>query len=507
MGKILLLLATLFLLTTSSFAQTPSSISEPKVVRIFYENRNQLNFLSLKGFDLFEAATNEYVEALVTSFQYQYLLNRGFRIEVLPGEFTINAPFDPSCYTTYQNLVMKLQNVNGQYPNLTELIDVGDSWEKTQGGSDRDLWVMRLTNEQKTESKPKLFLVSEHHARELATVEVLLKFVDYLTQNYGTDQEVTDILDTREVWVMPMANPDGHVKAENGQNWRKNTNNSNGCSGGSPPESYGTDTNRNYDTGWGQGGSSSSSCAATYRGLAGGSESEVDGIKKLAEKENFNLLISYHSYSQLVLFPWGCSALGSQTAHHQQFQVIAAKLSELTKINPQDAPYRYGQPQDILYSACGTTDDWFYQTFQKPAFTFEIGTTFWPSCQSLETIWQRNLKPMLYAAKISDDPWNVSLTPTPSLTPIVSPTPPSTPMPTLSVTPTPSGIVPSPTTLTPSPTLCQNVDLNSDGSVDGSDLQILLTNYGNRQNLMGDVNTDGQVNGVDAVVLISCWGK
>lgn len=495
-------------------AQSPAAIDSPKIVRIYYSSKTQLSQLDRLGFDLFEGGmTQSYIKALVSPGQYLDLKQRGFRVEIDPDQSEVEIAALPSCYTNYDQLLPKLQQLNQSYPNLTEIVDVGDSWEKSRGGANRDLWVLRLTNKNIAGTKPKLFLVGEHHAREIATVEILLKFAEYLLTNYASDSNIRSWIDNREVWLLPMQNPDGHIKVEGGENWRKNTDNGNGCLGGAPPDSYGTDPNRNYSKAWG--GASTNPCTATYQGPGAFSEPETQTVRDLVLRERFNLLISYHSYSELILYPWGYT--NDPAPDRDKLRAIAQKFSELTKLSLTDSAYRFGQPGELLYLSTGTTDDWSYDALRIPSFTFEVGGSFAPSCSSLETIWQRNLKPMLYALQIVNDPWGVLptpiLTPTGTLTPTLTlPVPSPTSLPTTTPTVSPTGSIsptfsPSPTLISPTPAPV-NADLNGDGKVNQDDLSILFASWGVPPPTAApraDLNNDGLINGMDAAIILANW--
>lgn len=409
------------------------------------------------------------------------------------------------CYDTYAELTQKTRRWNSQFPNLVEIIDAGDSWEKQQNQADRDLWVVRITNENAAGEKPAVFYVGEHHARELASSQILIDFIENeLLAKYGSDPTITNLLDTREFHILPMANPDGHVKAENGANWRKNTNDSaSSCQGGTLPNSYGVDMNRNYGKGFGGSGSSGNACSATYRGNHAFSEPETAAIRNYINNMSTppQVLITYHSFSNLILYPWAHTA--APAPHQQQLDRLANLLADLTITNSSPSRYAPGSTGGSLYLASGATDDWFYDQYRLPAFTFELGDTFVPTCSRYQTIYEKNVKPMVFAAQIASDPWNP-----PSATPTVPPptstlTPSGTP--TLSVTSAPTPTSSATPSITPSP---RNTDINEDGRVDQQDLQILLDNWNLPAPFLypkADINGDGVINAIDAGSIFTAW--
>jgi hypothetical protein len=201
-----------------------------------------------------------------------------------------NAPLDSRFYyydNSYPNanglyLVDFLQTVNADYPGLTELIDIGDAWQSAHGGHQRDIWVLRITNEDAAygdiADKPVFFLFATIHAREVTVPELAIRYIKYLTTGYnsaggyGLDPDVTWLVDHNVAYVLVMQNPDGHWKNEQntGNYRRKNMDNDDGCTS---PAAWGVDLNRNSSFRWGCcDGSSGSPCAETYRGPSPASE-------------------------------------------------------------------------------------------------------------------------------------------------------------------------------------------------------------------------------------------
>ncbi len=182
-------------------------------------------------------------------------------------------------YHTVEAQFQHLQDVAAAYPTLATVVDYGDSWRKSQGlTTGSDLLAICITKKvtgdcarSTTAAKPRSVVVSAIHARELATAEITWNWIDYLTTNYGTDATVTSLLNTTEIWVIPVLNPDGRKIVEGGGNspyyQRKNANNSRGTCSNPPTASnqYGVDLNRNATFHWGGVGSSTSVCTQTYR--------------------------------------------------------------------------------------------------------------------------------------------------------------------------------------------------------------------------------------------------
>ncbi|RMF51279.1 MAG: peptidase M14, partial [Anaerolineae bacterium] len=437
-----LLLVLALLLPASVFAQTPQPPELPQtpfVGRIAFHSRTQLAALSAE-LDVWEVHPQEgYLLAALTPVQAADLQARGYTIQADSAKTALltqppqEIPYQVSgipgypCYRTVEETYADLSALAAAHPTLAQWVDIGDSWEKTQpGGSPGyDIYALVLTNQNIPGPKPKFFLMAAIHARELTTAETATRFAEYLLNNYGRDPDATFLLDYTEIHIVPQANPDGRKMAETGEYWRKNTDDDDGCT--TYPD-YGTDLNRNSSFMWGGSGSSGYACSETYRGPSPASEPEVQAIQNYvrgifpdqrgsnlsdpAPADATGVFITLHSYSQLVLWPWGFDY--PQAPNHTQLQTLGRKFAYFNGYSPSQA--------SDLYPAAGTTDDWAYGELGIAAYTFELGNFFFESCAAFEnTVYPDNLPALLYAAKASRRPYqspagpevlNVTVTPT-----------------------------------------------------------------------------------------------
>ncbi len=365
-----------------------------------------------------------YVVAMLWPAQVTDLRARGYRVvldevktaaltrpqRMLPAQ-TMGIPGYP-CYRTVEETFATATSLVATYPDLATWIDIGDSWEKTQAGGEPgyDLMVLRLSNAAMAGPKPKVFVLSSIHAREYAPAELITRFAEYLLENYGVHPDVTWLLDYHEIHLLLQANPDGRKKAETGLLWRKNTDNDDGCAYAS---SWGTDLNRNFSFHWGCcGGSSPHPCNEVYRGSAAASEPETqaiqtyvralfpdqrgDALSAAAPVTATGVFLDIHSYSELVLWPWGFTS--DVPPNGPALQTLGRKLAYFNGYEPWQAM--------MLYTTDGTTDDFAYGELGLAAYTFEIGTRFFQPCASfLSTILPENLPALLYAAKVARTPY------------------------------------------------------------------------------------------------------
>ncbi len=384
------------------------------IVRVYYPNLDIGNRV-LISFEpwIFETDYEEgYHLMKVTQREIYLLTDAGLQVVVADRQQLPTVQSIPSypCYQTVEETFAFAEALATTYPDLATWTDVGNSWEKSAGLGGYDVMVLRLTNSAILGPKPKLFATSAIHAREYATAPLLVRFAEYLMDNYGTDADATWILDHHEVHLMLHTNPDGRKMAEGGAWWRKNTN-QNYCSPTSSDR--GADLNRNFSYQWGCcSGSSGSQCSETYRGPSPASEPETQAVRDYMRTQfpdqrgpNLNdrapddatgIYLDIHSYGELVLWPWGFTS--STAPNGTQLQTLGRKFAYWNQYEPQQA---IG-----LYPTDGTTDDFGYGDLGVASYTFELGTTFFQSCSYFEnTIVPDNMPALIYAAKVARTPY------------------------------------------------------------------------------------------------------
>ncbi|MEU7479096.1 M14 family zinc carboxypeptidase [Lentzea sp. NPDC042327] len=322
-------------------------------------------------------------------------------------------------YRTVTAHLAHLDEVAAQHPDLATVVDYGDSWRKTQGDGGHDLKAVCITRMAPGDCaltpaapKPRLFVMGQLHAREITTGDLAWRFVDDLV---GSD--LTALLDDLEVWVVPIANPDGVDIVESGGDTpvphRKNAQGT--CSSGP----RGVDLNRNAGSHWGEVGSSANRCSEVYRGPRADSEVETQALQALwrslyrdtrapgdtaaATPDTTGAVISMHSYGNYVLFPWGWST--QKSGNDEALRRIANEMAALSG-------FRAGQPGELLYNASGATDDWVYDDLGVPSFVWEIGASsgtcggFLPpfSCQQ-DVHWPKVRAMLVSAMKAAHKPY------------------------------------------------------------------------------------------------------
>lgn len=316
-----------------------------------------------------------------------------------------------ACYETVEETFAAAQGFASSKPQLASWLDAGDSWQKTTGSGGYDIGVLVLTNSAVPGPKPKLFINSAIHAREYTTAPLVLEFARWLFNGHGSNADATWILDHHEVHLMLHANPDGRKKAEAGLSWRKNTDNA-FCAN---TNNRGVDLNRNFTFAWnstGGSGSSGNPCDLTYRGPSAGSEPETQAVENYirglwpdrrgplpsdaAPADTSGLHLDIHSYSELVLWPWGST--NAPAPNGSALQTLGRRFAWHNGYTPM---------QSIgLYATDGTSEGPSYGELGVPAFTFELGTSFFQSCTTYNNVIKPgNLPALIYAAKVVRSPY------------------------------------------------------------------------------------------------------
>ncbi len=290
-------------------------------------------------------------------------------------------------FHTYSETEDFLDALHAAYPSITTARDsIGTTIEG------RAIWAFKISdNPDIDESEPEVLFDGMHHAREPMSLEVQLHFMNWLTENYGTDPEATFLVDNREIWFIPIVNPDGYCYNETtyptgGGMWRKNRRDNSGtCEG--------VDLNRNYPYQWGGEGSSADPCDETYRGTSAGPSPRSRCTWTSSPRTSSSANISFHSVAGLVLLPWAYT--NTHTADDATFRLICNEMAESNG-------YEVGQAGEVLYNCSGITTDWLYAEHDVWATCIEVsGSGFWPAESEIEGLNAENLWPQVYLTRIT----------------------------------------------------------------------------------------------------------
>ncbi|NQV16155.1 T9SS type A sorting domain-containing protein [bacterium] len=268
-------------------------------------------------------------------------------------------------YYTFAEVAAELDSMRLLYPELiSEKFSIGLSVEG------RDLWASRISNNPDVdEDQPEILYTGLHHAREPMSMAAIMYFMYYMLENYGSDPLVTFLIDNRELYFLPVVNPDGYVYNEEtnpggGGMWRKNRrDNGDG--------SWGVNNNRNYGYMWGYDnlGSSPSPSNNEFRGTDPFSEPETQAVRDFCINHHFQLALNYHTYWHKLFLPWAYI----YNSHTPDSAIYMDLALEMTRFNNYDIEVS----TEATGVVNGYSDDWMYgeQTEKNKIFamTPEIG--------------------------------------------------------------------------------------------------------------------------------------
>lgn len=369
-------------------------------VRVNIENQTQRQLLIQNHFDIVWS-DKDFVEVIAADKDLQSLIKLGIEYNIVHEnviEFYQSrlANKDMGGYRALSEIESYLNAMVEDHPDI---ISPAQSIGLTIEG--RDIWAYKISDfPHIDQAEPEIFFNSAIHAREAITPEVLLNYMDYLTDNYGTDASVTELVNNREIWFVVVANPDGYYYNEvsaplGGGMWRKNRR-ENGDS------TFGVDLNRNFGYKWGYDdiGSSPLTDDVLYRGASAFSEPETQALRDFIIYHNFSLVVNYHSYSNVILYPWSYQ-IGLYADDDDLFDAIGNNIFKHMAYYPS--------PGWAFYPANGSCDDWCYgDTLSKsriPSITVEVGNYddgFWPTEERKIELISENLPVCLYLTEIAE---------------------------------------------------------------------------------------------------------
>ena len=356
-------------------------------------NENELSLLEEAGYQY------EILEADMAAFyQQRYAQSLDEKILLDPAdEFPVPENWELGSmggFYTYQQVLDKLDFMAAQWPDLITVRAPINEDLLTHNGN--PIWWIKISdNPNEQEEEPQVLYTGIHHAREGVGVQQMIYFMLHLLENYDTSEEIQTLVNSRELYFVPIINPDGYLYNEQtnpngGGMWRKNRRNNGG--------SYGVDINRNYGYKWGldDNGSSPSPSSETYRGPSAFSEPETQNIKQFVEEHDFKIALNYHSYSNLLLYAWGY-----QNAVCPDDDIFNAHAKLMTR----DNHYTYGPGGPTIYPTNGGSDDWMYGDSEERdpvfAYTPEVGSQndgFWPAANRIVPLCQENMIQNMRAA-------------------------------------------------------------------------------------------------------------
>jgi carboxypeptidase T len=309
-------------------------------------------------------------------------------------------------YHSYEQVIEGLKELEAKYPSLAQTFSLG----KTVEG--RELMALKISGNVKgdTSDKPGVLFVGCVHSYEWPAMEAPFRMAGTILENYDKDEETKKRIDNAEIWIMPLANPDGYEYSRNEYSfWRKNRNPITEsdvpqaiAEGIKPDEngvlSYGVDLNRNHYDGNPEhmwlyrldgdkpdsitddfGVTSDDPRKDSYRGPSGASENETKAVRDIwLNRPNIKAIVDHHTYGKDILYPWGIKHEAVENL--ETYKEISQKMCDSIK----DDTYKPFQAIGYL-PATGTSEDE-AQINGRLGLVFEVGASYHPPEEELNKI-------------------------------------------------------------------------------------------------------------------------
>ncbi|UJR37053.1 hypothetical protein I4U23_029758 [Adineta vaga] len=243
-------------------------------------------------------------------------------------------------FHNYDQLSDWLKQIVATYPQLAVLQSIGKTYEN------RDIWLIKLTSNSGATNKKTAFLDFGIHAREWISPATGAYIINELLTKYASGGDAKTILDSWELHIVPMLNPDGYQYSHTKERmWRKNRKPvGNNC--------YGVDLNRNFGYQFNTGGSSSSPCSDTFHGGIAMSENEAKALQTYMTPRKWDTYLTFHSYGQI-----GKGYTGVDPPRFAELKA-KAKIGADAIRSVNGRAYTIGSSAQLLYVASGGSEDW-----------------------------------------------------------------------------------------------------------------------------------------------------
>lgn len=273
-----------------------------------------------------------------------------------PSAFVVQPGFGG--YYSFAQMEAAMNTLTINYSSIAQRISLGQSHEGN------DIWCIKISDNVANDdtNEPEVLFMGLQHAREAIGGSSMIFLMQYLCENYATDIRIRNLVDNREIFIIPCVNPDGweynRLNGGAGSGWRKNRCNN-------PGSSFGVDLNRNWGVDWGNCSApivgSPSSCGSndpfddTYYGTNPFSEPETQAIRDFTYTRHFVAMIDQHAYGPYYSLPFGRPSLPSNTMTSDDSDFYTYIASAMGTYNGMRAG---NSPQALGYEVAGGVKDW-----------------------------------------------------------------------------------------------------------------------------------------------------
>jgi hypothetical protein len=295
-------------------------------------------------------------------------------------------------YPSYDEVVAQLQMWNGAYPKITHLVQIGESQEYGV-----PIYAMKVSDRAAVrEDETVVWIDGVHHAREPIGLMSCMVLLEHLVENYRSDPLVTRIVDSLEIWVVPILNTDGYrYFRETSSMWRKNQRDNN-RNGTFDPDYDGVDLNRTYDCGW-ENYENANPSESNYKGTAPFSEKETQAKRDLVTMLRPIAGITYHSYGEYLGMMGG--AANRRLPECNLVEEFAAEVADRLRSISGGGTYQ----AEVWFADMPMSPNWMFKELGTYEVLIETGMSFVPAYSVAQQIAEDNLAGGLYVLERSLD--------------------------------------------------------------------------------------------------------
>lgn len=334
-------------LPASGFARAVGDANDPVLSSYFVVPKDQSTMRSIaKVFEVEHRRANGY-EIIVPAHRAQELLALAPEAHLI--EFDINAKYDRlngkwlAGYHDFTTVESELRQIASAHPDLATF----DVYGKSKEG--RPLFVLKLAGNAK-QNQPEVMLTSATHGDELIGVEVLFGILNGLVSGYGKDTRVTDIVNHHTIYFIPVINPDGYIRKQRYAN--------------------GVDPNREYP--WPETPDRNpNEC--------------IKAVMDFFAQHDIKGSIDYHASGGMIMFPWAYTEDSVASVDAKAFEEVTRRMAATNG-------YQHGQIPALLYTAPGSSADYYYWKKASLSLGLEIGDSKIPSASQIGKYVKENLE-------------------------------------------------------------------------------------------------------------------
>lgn len=263
-------------------------------------------------------------------------------------------------YPTPEEIEKELKALTSQYPEITNMFSIGKS---VKG---RDLWVIKLSkNVKENDSRPEFKYIANMHGDEIVGREMMVRLIRDLASNYGKDPQITNLLDSVQIYIMPSMNPDGAALSSRGN------------------AKY-VDLNRDFPD----------FTTADNKDTTEGRQPETQAVMNWQKQRKFVLSANFHGGAEVANYPW--DTMGEKFPQEALVKEFCLEYAGLTPYMSTSTAFKNGITNGYAwYEVNGGMQDWSIKYRNDLQITIEVSNTKWPEYSKVEYYYKENKAALL----------------------------------------------------------------------------------------------------------------